>query len=317
MSRLATASVCILTYNSESDIQRCLQAVLKQSYPVERIIVVDNASSDQTCRIVRTFGEKVQLIVNTVNSGFAPGQNQAISHTESDYVLVLNPDVVISPNYIALQVEWMERHPKVGSTTGQLVLASNPAVMDSAGIDMTAARKAWDLGGGENVGNWQQSGEIFGVSGAAPVYARRMIEDVRIEGQFFDESYFAYKEDVDVAWRARLLGWQSYYIAEAKAIHERGWKYEGRKSRKQVPLFLRRHSYQNRIYTIIKNEPINWHLPITAARLLALELIQIGYITLFEPQLLKCWATITLSLPRLLRQRKLLQRRIHERKGKH
>ena len=51
--------------------------------------------------------------------------------------------------------------------------------------------------------NWQQSGEIFGVSGAAPVYARRMIEDIRIEGQFFDESYFAYKEDVDVAWRAR------------------------------------------------------------------------------------------------------------------
>ena len=314
MSRLATASVCILTYNSESDIERCLHAVLKQSYPVERIIVVDNASSDQTCRIVRTFGEKVQLIVNTVNSGFAPGQNQAISHTESDYVLVLNPDVVISPDYIALQVEWMERHPKVGSTTGQLVLASNPAVMDSAGIDMNAARKAWDLGGGENVGNWQQSREIFGVSGAAPVYARRMIEDVRIEGQFFDESYFAYKEDVDVAWRARLLGWQSYYMAEAKAIHERGWKYEGRKGRKQVPLFLRRHSYQNRIYTIIKNEPINWHLPITAARLLALELVQIGYITLFEPQLLRCWATITLSLPRLLRQRKLLHRRIHKRK---
>ncbi len=142
-----------------------------------------------------------------------------------------------------------------------------------------------------------------------------MIEDVRIEGQFFDESYFAYKEDVDVAWRARLLGWQSYYIAEAKAIHERGWKYEDRRSRKQVPLFLRRHSYQNRIYTIIKNKPIDWHLPITAARLLALELVQIGYITLFEPQLLKCWATITLSLPRLLRQRKLLQRQIHERKG--
>jgi GT2 family glycosyltransferase len=143
-----------------------------------------------------------------------------------------------------------------------------------------------------------------------------MIEDISLDGQFYDESYFAYKEDVDVAWRARLLGWKSYYLAEAKAVHERGWKYEGRRSRKLIPLFLRRHSYQNRIYTIIKNEPAGWGMLLSIPRLIALEIAQIGYITLFEPGLLKCWLTITRSLPRLLRQRAIIQRRIKERKVK-
>ena len=82
-------------------------------------------------------------------------------------------------------------------------------------------------------------------------------------------------------------------------------------------MFLRRHSYQNRIYTIIKNEPINWHLPITAARLLAIELVQIGYITLFEPQLLKCWAAITLSTTAIAPTAEAAPRRIQERKGNH
>ncbi|MBW7475046.1 glycosyltransferase family 2 protein [Paenibacillus oenotherae] len=310
MTRTATASVCIVTYNSESDIERCLQAVLRQSHPIERVIVIDNASSDRTCEVVRRFDSPVQLIANRENNGFAGGQNQAIGQTDSDYVLVLNPDVELHPDYLTIIIDHMERHPRIGSATGQLVLASDPGIIDSTGIEMGNSRKAWDRGAGEAASGWSRSGDVFGVSGAASVYARRMIEDIKMDGQFYDEAFFAYKEDVDVAWRARQLGWQAYYAAEARATHERGWKYTGRKGRKRIPLFLRKLSYRNRLFMIIKNEPGGWKLLATLPRLLGLELLQLGYVTIFEPGLLKCWVELIRAFPRLLRQRKKLNGQI-------
>lgn len=225
-------------------------------------------------------------------------------------MLTLNPDVRLNPDYLRKLIEVMEDDPRIGSATGQLLLGSNPSIIDSTGIEMGRTRRVWDRGGGDPASKWQQSGELFGVSAAAAVYARRMIEDIMLDGQFFDETYFAYKEDVDVAWRANLLGWKAYYAAEAKASHGRGWKYEGRKSRKSIPLSIRRHSYQNRIFTIIKNEPAGWRLLLTIPGLLGLELLQIGYMLVFERGLLKCLITIAGALPRLLRQRKSIQRRI-------
>ncbi|WP_219835289.1 glycosyltransferase family 2 protein [Paenibacillus sp. R14(2021)] len=310
MNSAPTASVCIVTFNSGSDIASCLQAVLRLSYPIEKIVVLDNASSDDSCTVVRSFGEAVLLVENKNNVGFAQGQNQAIACTSSDYVLVLNPDVVLEPDYLSILIEAMERDKQIGSAIGQLLLGADPSIIDSTGIEMGAVRRAWDRGGGEPASMWNTSGEIFGVTAAAAVYARRMIEDVKLNGQFFDASYFAYKEDVDVAWRARRLGWKAYYRAEAKALHQRGWKYEGRKSRKQIPLFLRRHSYQNRIFTIIKNEPSGWPLFVNAYRLAGYELLQIGYLALFEPSLLTCWLTIFKEWPRFLKKRRLLKLKI-------
>lgn len=316
MNRTATASVCIVTYNSESDIERCLQAVLRQSYPIERVVVVDNASSDGTRDVVRRFDSPVELIANEVNNGFAGGQNQAIGHTQTDYVLVLNPDVELHPDYLSRIIDYMERHPRTGSATGRLVLASDRNVIDSTGIEMGKSRKAWDRGAGEQASQWRQSGDVFGVSGAASVYSRRMIADISMDGQFFDEAFFAYKEDVDVAWRARQLGWQSYYVAEAEAVHERGWKYSGRKGRKQVPLFLRRISYRNRLFMIVKNEPGGGKLLLALPRLIGLEFLQIGYLVIFERELLKCWVELIRAFPRLLKQRKKLQSQIKREKAR-
>lgn len=309
MKSAPTASVCIVTFNSETDIAACLEAVLSLSYPIERIIVIDNASSDNSCGVVRRYKDMVLLVENKSNVGFAQGQNQAIALTSSDYVLTLNPDVVLDTDYLGTLISVMEKDRRIGSATGQLVLGSDPSIIDSTGIEMGKTRRVWDRGGGDPVSEWAESGEQFGVSAAAAVYARRMIEDIKLDGQFFDETYFAYKEDVDVAWRAKLLGWKAYYAAEAKASHGRGWKYEGRKSRKTIPLFIRRHSYQNRIFTIIKNEPAGWPLVLALPRLLVFELLQIGYMLVFEPALLKCWINIAGAMPRLLVQRKSIRKR--------
>ena len=310
-----TVSVCIVTYNSAGDIEACLRAVRGQSYPVASIVVVDNASTDGTRDVLaRCGGDGLRIILNGRNNGFAGGQNQAIAASApSDYVLVLNPDVSLDPDYVAEIVAVMERNPRIGSATGMLVRADRPDIMDSAGLMLRPDRNAADLAAGEPAADWTSPREVFGVSGAAAVYRRAMIEDVSDGGQFFDEDFFAYKEDVDVAWRARHLGWTAVYVPDTRAAHRRGWKPGGRRS---VPLSVRRCSYQNRFFLLIKNEPAGPHLFLLIPRLLLVEAAKLVYILLREPGLLACWPHILKKLPVMLaRRRRLFRRALSKRRG--
>ncbi|WP_317983790.1 glycosyltransferase family 2 protein [Paenibacillus spiritus] len=317
-------TVHIVTYNSAGDIAGCLAAVRQQEYPVAEILVVDNASTDGTREAVLVFGTEetpepvpdgdpsskasntpVRLISNPVNTGFAPAHNQAIAASEADYILVLNPDVTLEPDYVSRLVAVMEANPRIGSATGKLLSKADPNIVDSTGLVMNRMRRAFDRGMGEPAGNWTESGEVFGVSGAAAMYSRRMIEEISIEGEFFDGDFFAYKEDVDVAWRARLLGWTAYYDAEAIAYHERGWKTSGRTTR---PLFIRRMSYMNRYKMLAKNEPAR-SLLTTLLVSLPYELAVHGYMLLREPKVLTAWGSFFRQWSVLRRKRKQIQER--------
>lgn len=156
-----TVSVHIVTYNSADDIKECLEAVMQQTYGIHQVVIIDNASSDGTVDCVRSFIKRVQnagyiiagktnteilLVPNPENTGFAPAHNQAIQLTDTDYVLVLNPDVQLRPNYVERLVEYMEQHPDVGSATGLLLLKSAPDTVDSSGIVMNGIWRAFDRG---------------------------------------------------------------------------------------------------------------------------------------------------------------------------
>lgn len=305
-----TVTIQIVTYNSANDIEECLNAVRQQSYPIKEIIVIDNASTDGTADRLGAYIEKsnvsnVRFVPNSTNTGFAPAHNQGIRLTQSDYVLVLNPDVQLGTEYVERLVEVMEQHPEVGSVTGLLILKSSPDIVDSTGLSMNGIWRAVDRGAGESAGRWSESGEVFGVSGAAAMYRRTMIEELSIAGEFFDEDFFAYKEDVDVAWRAGLLGWKAYYSAEALATHERGWK---KGSRNSQPLFIRRYSYINRYKMIFKNlSGFRWikSLP----KLLAYELASNGYMLLREPKVLGAWKDFFQKLPELREKRREVRRK--------
>ncbi|MFD0716739.1 glycosyltransferase family 2 protein [Paenibacillus sp. GCM10027626] len=300
--RHSTVSVCIVTYNSAEDIEDCLHAVLKQSFPIASIVVVDNNSQDATCELVERFVSRgVKFIRNENNNGFAGGHNLARSYTDSTYVLVLNPDVRLERDYVLALVKFLDKHPEVGSATGQLRLASDPERMDSAGIALRSDHNAYDLAAGEPAARWDQAQEVFGVSGAAAMYRSTMMEQIAYEGQFFDEVFFAYKEDVDVAWRARHYGWKAWYVPAARAVHHRGWKTGGRKS---IALFVRRHSYQNRFFVLIKNERRGKHWWKLLPLLLVKEGAKLGYIVLREPGLLACWPFIIKQLPDMWQKRK-------------
>ncbi|WP_410512534.1 glycosyltransferase family 2 protein [Paenibacillus sp. BR2-3] len=311
-----TVSIHIVTYNSADDILECLAAVLAQDYPIEQVVVVDNASADGSAEKVKAFYSqlntssdanrpRLSLVENMANFGFAPAHNQAISITNTDYVLVLNPDLTLAPDYVSRLVARMEVNPEIGSATGKLLLKADPQLVDSTGLWMNRARRAFDRGAGEPSANWQESGPVFGVSGAAAVYSRRMIDDISVDGEFFDGDFFAYKEDVDVAWRAQLLGWQGYYDAEAIGYHERGWKTSGRNSK---PMFIRRISYINRYKMIYKNERARTVLK-TLAVSLPYEIAAHGYMLLKEPKLIMAWRSFFSQISALKKKRKYIQTR--------
>ncbi|WP_246187912.1 glycosyltransferase family 2 protein [Paenibacillus tengchongensis] len=350
---MKTVSVHIVTYNSGDDIIDCLQAVIAQDYPVEQIVVVDNASKDGSAGKVREWYRELEakqqdsachqgavisqkehqlteqqqdsgelgenrltgkhpearlypqltLIENPANTGFAPAHNQAIAATDTDYVLVLNPDLELAADYVSRLIAVMEADPRIGSATGKLLLKADPSLLDSTGLRMNRARRAFDRRAGEPAAQGPDSGLVFGVSGAAAMYSRRMIEDVSVEGEFFDGDFFAYKEDVDVAWRAQLFGWNAFYNAEAIGYHERGWKTSGRSDK---ALFIRRISYINRYKMLYKNEPIRTLLP-TMLCSLPYEIAATGYMLLREPQLLKAWTTFWSQRKELRRKRRYIQ----------
>ncbi|AWV36038.1 glycosyltransferase family 2 protein [Paenibacillus odorifer] len=333
-----TVSVHIVTYNSTDDIKDCLEAVMAQDYPIEKIVVVDNASSDDCAEKVNTFFNAIDkgafssnsledldlfnsqanmeaptsllLIQNQKNTGFAPAHNQAIAATETDYVLVLNPDLTLASDYISRLIARMEANPQIGSATGKLLLKADHELVDSTGLRMNKTCRAFDRGAGEPAELWTQSGTVFGVSGAAAMYTRRMIEDVSVDGEFFDADFFAYKEDVDVAWRAQLFGWQGYYDAEAIGYHERGWKTSGRSTK---PMFIRRISYINRYKMIYKNESARTMLK-TILISLPYEIAAHGYMLLREPKLIVAWKSFFIQLPALKKKRKYIQTVVKERK---
>lgn len=319
-----TVSVHIVTYNSADDIIECLSAVLAQDYPVKKIVIVDNASTDGSADKVRAFyhglnsnsaqgvadsaGSSTRtpalvLLENEHNTGFAPAHNQAIAGTNTDYVLVLNPDLTLAPDYISRLVARFETNPQIGSATGKLLLKADHALVDSTGLRMNKARRAFDRGAGESADLWNESGVVFGVSGAAAMYSRRMIEDISVEGEFFDADFFAYKEDVDVAWRAGLFGWQAYYDAEAIGYHERGWKTSGRSGK---AMFIKRISYINRYKMIYKNES-SGRMLLTLLYSLPYEIAAHGYSLLKEPKLMGAWSSFFSQWTALKRKRRYIQ----------
>src|SRR5204862_304740 len=154
--------------------------------------------------------------------------NRIIAETRSDYVLVCNPDVVLGPGFVEVLVDALDRDPAAGSATGKLRRLDPAAgtgceakrILDTTGIYFTPNQRHLDRGSGEvDAGQYERREYVFGASGAAAFYRRRMLEEVRADQEYFDEAFFAYREDADLAWRAQWLGWRCLYVPEARGFH--------------------------------------------------------------------------------------------------
>jgi GT2 family glycosyltransferase len=254
-------SITIITHNSQDTLTRCLESVLAQDWSALEVIVVDNDSHDSTRRILEDQATlaagRLRVVHNGVNRGFAAAQNQAIRESRGEWVLALNPDVLLTPSFVSALMGALPPDPALGTACGKLRRAlpdlQIPArpQMDSAGMYFTPTLRHFDRGMHEpDRGDYEQPAYVFGATGAAALYRRRMIEDVSIDGEFFDEDFFFSREDADVSWRAQLLGWKCLYTPQALAYHVRR-VFPG--VRPHLPAFINNHSVKNRFLMRMKN----------------------------------------------------------------
>ena len=290
-------SVGIVTWNSAKDLPACIAGLREQSHSPIEFVVVDNASNDDSVSVVQELLPEAKLILNNSNEGYCRSQNVAIHASKGEYYLALNPDVRLMPTFIEHLVLALEEHPDCGSAVGKMWLAAEAKVkvLDGAGLFLDRRRHQFLRGHKEvDQGQFDRAQEVFGADGAAPLHRRAMLEDVKVFGEVFDEQFFGYQEDVDVAWRARLLGWKCWYQPRATAFHERTFKPGMRRS---VPRQIRRIAVKNRYLTILKNEaPECWRRDWW--RILAFDLGILTYILLFEQSSLGAFGLLRRQWPR-------------------
>lgn len=249
----------IINHNGAEHLAGLIASLRGQEEAVD-IIVVDNASMDESRTLLRQLHPPVRVLENPTNRGFAGGANDGIAAVTHPYILLLNPDVRLAPDHVRHLADALDRDPGVGSVQGRLlrlVDGSTPggpaAVMDSAGHAMDRARLFRNRGEGDVAAAWDEPAEVFGVTGAACLHRRAMLDDVampRSDGrvEVFDERLFAWFEDVDLDWRARLRGWSAWYLPDAIGWHERGGR-----GRRRTP-FVEELNFANRLLVLVKHD---------------------------------------------------------------
>ena len=315
-------AVNIVTYNSSATIGACLGALFNQTYRDFSVTIIDNHSTDNTLERVAPWQDGgVRIIVNETNTYFSRAHNQAIKLSDTEFVLTLNPDVIMYPDYLSRVVHAFSLSPKIGSVNGKLlllepqdfrpeILASPPrpdAVIDGAGIMMYRSRRPYLRG------NCQLNGKtclrpqfIFGVDAASGAYRRSMLEDVAVEGEYFDNDFVIYREDVDLAWRAQLFGWDSYFMPSAVGYHARRFRLG--QQRRSVPDTLRRHSVRNGWLLLVKNDTLPSLLRCTPA-FLPYELKIIAGLVTIELSSLQAIPEMSNLMPKMMRKREYIQSR--------
>jgi len=306
---MESVTINVLVHSHRQHLERCISAVLAQTHPDIELIVMDNGSIDGSVELVKGKFPSITLVENGRNLGYTGGHNKAIRMSRGDFFIPLNPDVFMEPHFVTEAVKAFQTDDTVGIVSGKLYQWENSSDLqrlDSAGLVVTKDRRNRDRGFGEvDRGQYEWPEYIFGASGAAPIYRRMMFEDIRIGEEYFDEDMFAYREEVDVAWRAHLRGWQALYVPTAIAYHVRGYSPARRKS---LPRLNRRLHFRNRYLVMIKYDP--WSNMLRhALHILRFEILALGYVLLREPHLLLgYWDALTL-VPRMIQKRRIVQSR--------
>ncbi|MCX6626387.1 MAG: glycosyltransferase family 2 protein [Candidatus Solibacter sp.] len=310
-----TVCISIVTFNSSRYIRRCLNAALAQRGVRTTVMVVDNASADGTGAILQEFGSRIQVIWNRNNVGFAEAQNQGMRASRAEWVLTLNPDLLMEEDFVRRLVDAGELDRGAGAVCGKLLsigVGFQPLAerrIDSTGLFFTPTMRHFDRGWHEpDDGAYDRAEYVFGACAAAALYRRQMIDDVSIRGDFFDPDFFAYREDADVAWRAQLLGWRCIYTPAAVGWHVRSVVPGKRRS---ITPSINMHSVKNRFLMRIKNATPGLYrhcwLPMTVR-----DLVVVSGCLLLEPrslpafwQVAKCWPATWQRRREIMRRRRV------------
>ena len=245
-------SIIIVNYNAGPYLRRCLQTIKQQTINNYEVIIVDNASSDDSLVGIEN-NEYLTVFCNKQNLGFAAAQNQGMKRAKGKYLMSLNFDIVLTPTFLEEMIVAIETSNQIGTVSGKLLRMNSEGQLinqfDNAGLLLPRNRFPAHRGQYElDQGQYDEPALVFGAIGAAALYRKEMLEDIAYQNQFFDESYFMWYEDIDLDWRARLRGWDCLYTPQAVAYHVGDAHGHGRSE------FGAEVSMRNRWQMILSNE---------------------------------------------------------------
>lgn len=244
-------SAIVVNHRRPELLDACLDSIFEALARIPehtQTIVVDNASLDGSCNLIRRSHPETALIALAENRGFAAGVAAGLEQARGEWILLVNNDATVAPDAALLLLAAGRSASDVGSVAAQMVFADRPEVINSAGIEVDSRGSAHDRGVGEPREGPGPAREVFGASGGAALLRRSMLESVG----GFDTSFFLFMEDADLAWRARMHGWRCLYTPAAVVEH-----HHSATARHGSPL-KHYHAGRNRIRMLAKNADPVW-----------------------------------------------------------
>lgn len=251
-------SVIIPNYNGVPYLETCLDALKGQTFQGFSVILVDNGSADGSVDLVRNKYSWVKLIDLPENYGFCRAVNEGIRVSETPYVILLNNDTEVFPDFVEQLLKGIKERPAAFSCASKMIQAQDRTKMDDAGDFYSAFGWAFARGKGKDISKYGKPDRIFAACAGAAIYRMEYLNQTGL----LDEEHFAYLEDLDLGYRARIAGYENWYLPEAKVYHVGSGTSGSRYNEFKI-----RYSSRNNVYLIHKNMPLfQWvlNLPLLA-----------------------------------------------------
>jgi GT2 family glycosyltransferase len=237
-------SIVIPNYNGSKYIKDCINSIYKQTYKEYEIIVVDNDSKDDSVEIIEKSFKNIKLIKNINNLGFSAAVNQGIKASTGELVILLNNDTVVFEDWLQNLVKCINKDKRIFSVCSKMIRYNEKDKIDDAGDEYCILGWAYKRGDGQPIQKYSKDEEVFSSCAGAGIYRKKVFDEIG----YFDENFFAYMEDVDISYRAKIHGYKNIYCADAKVFHigsaTSGSKYNS---------FKIKLAARNNVYVVYKN----------------------------------------------------------------
>ena len=258
-------SIVVVNWNAAPDLRRCLHALAAQDEDGFEVVLVDNGSEDDSLAVATEALPRVRVLQTGSNLGFAAACNAGIEACRGAWILTLNNDTEVAPDFVrCLHAAAESAPPDVGMLQPRVVLRGRER-LNSTGVVVYRDGSAEDRDYDASLAARTAADEVLCVTAGAGLYRRAMLDGVRLRSGYFDPGYFMYFEDVDLGWRCRLAGWRALYVPDAVVEHV----FQA-SSRRHGPHFVTTQCMRNRVRTLLKNASVRMilrSLPRTASDL--------------------------------------------------
>ncbi|MFA5155647.1 MAG: glycosyltransferase [Patescibacteria group bacterium] len=292
-------SVVIPNWNGERFLDTCLASLQSQSYQDFELIIVDNGSQDDSLSIVNHLYPDAQIIRNEDNLGFSRAVNQGWERAAGLYVFLLNNDTELTPDCLEKLNDFLDRQPQAAVAAPKMLYFADRRLINDAGDRLSIYGLASKRGQGEiDRGQYEVIERIFGACAGGAIYRKEVLE--RLQG--FAANFFAYLEDVDLSFRANLIGYQTYFVPAARLYHVDGGT---SRQRQNQTYFL---MVRNGLYLIFRNYPLALLIPLLPCLLLGqLRNFFSSRRHHYRAELVQAYREFWQALPRLIEERRTIQ----------